>query len=251
VEHAILTARWPDKPSTAIQERAREERYRLLANWAAERKLDAVATAHHLDDQAETFLMRLARGAGVRGLAAMRPRTTLPKSDVALLRPLLGWRRVELEQICATAGIEPARDPSNEDERFERIRIRRALAGANWLNPEALALSAANLAAAEEALEWAVAQEWQHSVSNHGGTILYRPDGAPSEMQRRIVARAVLALAAEGNKNELRGRELDRLVTVLAQGRKATIRGVCCSGGAQWCFAKAPPRKGQDGRTVV
>ena len=70
--HAILTAAWDEKPVTAIQERAREERYRLLGQWAKERKLDAIATAHHLDDQAETLLMRLARRSGVRGLAGFR-----------------------------------------------------------------------------------------------------------------------------------------------------------------------------------
>src|SRR4051812_29251127 len=72
VPHEILTVEWEEKPETAIQERARIARYRLLGRWAKERGLTALATAHHLDDQAETFLMRLARGAGVKGLAGMR-----------------------------------------------------------------------------------------------------------------------------------------------------------------------------------
>ena len=72
VPHAILTANWEEKPSTAIQERARAIRYKLLGEWARNRRLGALATAHHLDDQAETLLMRLTRGAGVRGLAGMR-----------------------------------------------------------------------------------------------------------------------------------------------------------------------------------
>ena len=76
--HAILTARWSEVPETAIQERARNQRYRLLGYWAEERGLDALATAHHADDQAETLLMRLARGSGVRGLAGMRPRSIAP-----------------------------------------------------------------------------------------------------------------------------------------------------------------------------
>src|SRR3954453_16959972 len=73
VPHAILTAEWEQKPTTAIQERARNERYRLLARWAEDQGLVAIATAHHADDQAETLVMRLARGAGVRGLAGMKP----------------------------------------------------------------------------------------------------------------------------------------------------------------------------------
>src|SRR4051794_20667325 len=82
VPHAILTAQWENRPISAIQERAREERYRLLAHWAKERELDAIATAHHLDDQAETLLMRLARGSGVRGLAGMHAFGTVAGTDV-------------------------------------------------------------------------------------------------------------------------------------------------------------------------
>ncbi len=93
VPHAILTADWPEPPATAVQERARELRYRLLAAWLAERSLAALATAHHADDQAETVVMRLNRGSGVRGLAGMRPAATVPGSQFPLLRPLLGWRR--------------------------------------------------------------------------------------------------------------------------------------------------------------
>ncbi len=100
VPHRTLSAKWAEKPLTAIQERARAERYRLLGEWAEARGLAALATAHHLDDQAETLLMRLARGAGVRGLAAMRPIARVPGSDLPLLRPLLGWRRSELAAIC-------------------------------------------------------------------------------------------------------------------------------------------------------
>jgi tRNA(Ile)-lysidine synthase len=242
VPHAILTAQWGNKPSTAIQERAREERYRLLGQWAKERQLDAIATAHHLDDQAETLLMRLARGSGVRGLAGMRPSATVPGSDVPLLRPLLGWRRAELEQICATAALDPARDPSNDDEKFERIRIRRALAEANWLDPLALASSAANLGETEAALEWATEQEWARAVTSGAAEILYRPSGAPSEIQRRIVSRAVSQLATEGDGAVLRGRELDRLLSVLVRGGKSTLRGVLSSGGETWRFVPAPNR---------
>src|SRR5205085_8587333 len=105
VPHAILKVRWARPPTTALQERARRERYRLLRYWAEERALGAVVTAHHADDQAETLMMRLARGTGVRGLAGMRARSVVPGSDVRLLRPLLGWRHIQLEQVCVDAGL--------------------------------------------------------------------------------------------------------------------------------------------------
>lgn len=242
VPHAVLTAHWATKPATAIQERARSERYRLLGFWAEERGLDALATGHHADDQAETLLMRLNRGSGVRGLAGMRRKSLAARTQVRLLRPLLGWRRSELEEICATAGVIPASDPTNEDERFERIRFRRGLDTADWLDPSAIARSAANLADAEVALDWAMRAEWKQNVREKGEALSYRPNGAPREILRRIAGRAVRRLATEGEA-DLRGSELDRLLTTLDEGGTTTLRGVLCSGGREWRFTPAPKRR--------
>ena len=241
IRHALLTARWDELPETAIQERARKQRYRLLGYWAEERGLDALATAHHADDQAETLLMRLARGSGVRGLAGMRPRSIAPGSHDRLIRPLLGWQRSELAQVCEAAGLSPAADPSNDDCRFERVRVRGALAEAGWLDAAAMARSAANLADADDALDWAMRKEWKHSVTERRDAITYRPDDAPAEIVRRIVARAIRKLATEG-EGELRGLELDRLLASLKDGGTATLRGVRCEGGREWRFAAAPRR---------
>ena len=242
VPHAILSATWTERPQTALQERARAERYRLLDQWAHERRLGVIVTAHHLDDQAETFLMRLARGAGVKGLAGMRKMTRVPGGDLPLLRPLLGWRHSELERICDEAGLSPAMDPSNDDELFERVRIRRGLAGADWLDPASVAASADHLRDAEAALEWTTDREWNFAVSQTDREIVYSPGDHPFEIRRRIVRRAVLTLATEGDE-DLRRRELDPLFEMLSAGGKATLRGVLCTGGAEWRFEPAPQRK--------
>lgn len=242
VPHTTLRIEWDIAPSSAIQEQARQLRYGALARWAYDRGLDGVATAHHLDDQAETLVMRLARGAGVRGLAGMRRLARVPASDLPLVRPLLGWRRSELSRICEEAGVTPAHDASNEDEQFERVRIRRALADADWLDPERLAQSASNLAAADEALDWATEREWRESVEESENEIRYRPSHAPPELLRRIVARALQSLAREGSGEPLRGRELDVLIEKLSSGRSSTLRGVRCSGGEIWRFVPAPNR---------
>lgn len=243
VPHRILTASWDEKPETAIQERARLVRYQLLGQWARERGLSALATAHHLDDQAETFLMRLARGAGARGLGAMRRIMRPAGATMAVVRPLLGWRRAELEAVCAAAGVDPVQDPSNDDEQFERVRVRKALAAADWLNPASIAASARNLAQADEALRWATTQEWKRGVTVGDSAIVYRPSEAPREIKRRIISRAVLSLAGEGGGAELRGRELDQLLVALSSGRRATLRGVLCAGGEEWRFTPAPARR--------
>lgn len=242
VHHAILAVEWGEKPTVAIQERSRDARYGLLADWLGERGLAALATGHHADDQAETLAMRLNRGSGVRGLAAMRPRAIVPGGALPLLRPLLGWRRRELEKVCASAGLIPAADASNADERFERARIRRALAGTEWLDAAALARSAAHLAAADEALDWAAQAEWQRAATEHEHEIAYRAAGAPHEIVRRNVARAVTALASEGRDQPFGGGELDRLIAALEAGGKATLRGVLCAGGSEWRFTRAPRR---------
>lgn len=242
VPHTILTARWSDVPVTAIQERARRERYRLLGYWTEERGLDALATAHHADDQAETMLMRLNRGSGVRGLAGMRGRSVTPGNHVRLLRPLLSWRRSELQNICTDAGLTPALDPSNADERFERVRIRNALRSADWLDTAAVARSAAHLADADAALDWAAMSEWDRNVHERRGEIRYRPVEVPTEILRRIVSRAVRKLATEG-ESDLRGSELDRLLASLASGEISTLRGVRCSGGKEWRFSPAGARR--------
>lgn len=242
VPHSVLTAKWDEKPATAIQERARAERYRLLARWLDECRLDALVTAHHLDDQAETLLMRLNRGSGVRGLAGMRDVAPVPGARKPLLRPLLTWRRSELEAICSASGVQPVDDPSNADEQFERVRVRRNLVSNDWLDPEAMARSASHLADADAALDWAAEIEWERGTAISPDAIAYRPQ-APEEIRRRVVCRAVMTLALEGQDKPIRGAELDRLLAALTSGGTATLRGVLCSGGQEWRFTVAPRRR--------
>ena len=243
VPHAILAIEWDLPPASAIQEQARAVRYGALAAWMHDRDIGALLTAHHLDDQAETLVMRLNRGSGVRGLAGMRRKSKVPGyPDLSLLRPLLSWRRTELERICSEAGVEPVSDPSNLDDRFERVRIRRALAAADWLDPEALARSAENLGWSDEALDWATGQVWAGFVEVEDDKIVYRDPGAPREILRRIVAKAIAQLGNEGEPDDLRGRELDRLLSVLEGAKTTTLRGVRCSGGPRWTFSRAAPR---------
>ena len=241
--HETLTVDWETVPTSAIQQKARSARYSALAAWMRRRGLAAILTGHHLDDQAETLVMRLNRGSGVTGLAGMRPDSpVLGASGLKLLRPLLGWRRSDLEAICAAAGYAPADDPSNSDLRHERVTVRRAMAGADWLDSSALARSAAYLAAADDALEWAVEREWTERVTGDDQALIYEPSDAPMEIRRRLVARAIATLANEGPA-ELRGRELDRLISALEAASAATLRGVRCEGGPTWRFTPATPRK--------
>ena len=165
-----------------IQASARKARYDALARWAGVEGLGAVATAHHADDQAETVLMRLARGSGVSGLAGVRAFGTLPGSDVALVRPLLGFLKRELEQVVRDCGLDPVRDPSNTNTAFDRVRVRQHLAQHEWLDPHALAKSAEHLAESWRAIEWYAEMDFEEMVeridpADHGPDDV-APDGA-------------------------------------------------------------------------
>ncbi len=239
VPHAVLAV---EVAAGNLQSEARDARYAALAGWLAARGLGALATAHHADDQAETLIARLGRSSGVAGLAGVRPRGAVPGSEIPLLRPLLGWRRSELAAVITAAGITAVDDPSNHDPRFDRVRLRQALAGVDWLDPAAIAQSAAHLADADAAIEFAVGRAWA-GVSDEGGSLRFRPGDLPVELRRRLAARMIAALASEGDGDGLRGRELDRLVSELDAGRSTTLRGVRASGGAEWLFFPAPPRR--------
>jgi tRNA(Ile)-lysidine synthase len=247
IPHSTLQVEWQTRPATAIQERARHERYALLSVWAKQHKLDAVATAHHADDQAETLLMRLNRGAGARGLAGMRPIATVPGSRISLVRPLLGWRRVELEQICTSAGIQPVADPSNADQQFERVRVRQGLADAPWLDPAAIARSADHLAQADEALDWMAESLALVRVTDDREALRIDPDGLPPELRRRLL----LLAFARFEVAEPRGTELSRALAALDATQTTTLAGLKLEGGRSWRISRAPPRRSEIARSAT
>ena len=126
--HTILTWDGP-KPTSDIQAQARAIRYRLIADYCLDKGLTSVMVAHTQDDQAETFLLRLARGSGVTGLSGMAASGPLPLTEphyksIRLLRPLLSFRRDDLRARLRTAGQDWIEDPSNEDVSFARVRMR-------------------------------------------------------------------------------------------------------------------------------
>ncbi|GLK43644.1 MULTISPECIES: tRNA lysidine(34) synthetase TilS [Novosphingobium] len=221
-----------------VQAEARLARYEAMAGWAAERGLAALATAHHADDQAETLLMRLNRASGVAGLAGARGRSRVPDADLLLLRPVLNWRRAELGVVVEAAGLVAAQDPSNANDRFDRVRIRKALAEADWLDVAAIAQSAAHIAEADAALDWMAALEWRSCVTKEPMGLKYRPQ-APRAVALRVVARIVRELDGE----DARGGAIARLVDGLSQGQPASIgKLVARPNAGGWSFARAPVR---------
>jgi tRNA(Ile)-lysidine synthase len=222
----------------SLQSQARSARYDALGEWAIGRALNAVATAHHADDQAETLLMRLARGAGLGGLVGVRHSRPL-EQGVALIRPLLEWRRAELAAIVAAAGITPIDDPANRDPRHDRSRFRGMLVEADWADAERLAASARWLADADAALDWAVAPLLETRMQRADSSITIDAEGLPREMQRRLLVAAFDRLGAQ----RPRGPELDRARKALRAGKPATLSGLKLEPGPPWTLSVAPPRR--------
>lgn len=238
IEHAVLAARMPDRAGRTanLSARARALRYRLLDAHAARIAADRIATAHHADDQLETLVMRLNRGAGLAGLAGVRA------ASQRVIRPLLGWRHAELAALVADHGIAAIEDPSNVSDRFDRARLRKALAGVDWLDADRWAQSARALGDAEDAIGWTVRQLETDRVAADEDALTLDPDGLPFELRRRLVERCVLRIDPLA---EIRGPALVAVVNALAAGERAMLGAVTCvpGPGPVWRFAKAPPRR--------
>ncbi|MGQ0661318.1 tRNA lysidine(34) synthetase TilS [Sphingosinicella sp.] len=243
VPHTVLHGE-PAKLAGGLQAAARALRYRLLGDWAAHESCSQVATAHHADDQAETILMRMGRGAGLPGLAGIRPcRPLTDGSEILLIRPLLDWRRQELAAIVAASGLEPVDDPSNRSPRFDRSRIRAWLAAAEAPPAPRLAAAAAHLEDCDEALAWAADAAWRLRATV-GDEIAVDAEGLPRELRRRLARRAIEDVRrAAGLTGPWREDGLVRVLATLDAGGAATLGGVLCRGGAGWTFRPAPPRR--------
>lgn len=166
--HRILV--WQgEKPTSDLQASARDARYALLLEAARQCGATAIVTAHTLDDQAETFLMRLGRGSGLAGLSAMRPERQL--DECVLARPLLGIDRERLRATLRAVGIAWIDDPSNGNPAFARVRLRglMPLLAAEGLTAGRLSATAARLARAQSVIDDLVDDLAARAVERHPG----------------------------------------------------------------------------------
>ena len=235
-----------------LQERAREARYEALCGAFGRRAAEVFATAHHADDQAETVLMRLNRGSGLNGLAGIRARRIVigenPLGEYLLVRPLLHWRRAELAQIVADAGIDPVRDPSNDDTRFDRVQMRHALAETPWLDPLAIARSAEYLQDAEQAVTDAVLDA-SHRYVFWEGEVAFMHWGHSRLIETEVVGTILRDLGADTPRSAVA-----QMVEQLKADSHATLGGVMAKRVMHqkdpltqvdsWRFEREGPRRG-------
>jgi len=205
IAHRVL--RWTGKkPAAGLQQAARAARYKLLAEAARKGKAAHILTAHTLDDQAETVLIRMSRGSGLRGLAAMQRFSRLDAGEPALqlARPLLDITKLRLIATLKAAKIGYADDPSNRDPRFTRARLRSVMAdlAREGLTARRLAVLAQRLRRADRAIEAAVDRAEGEMVTRPSdGVIALDAAGfarLPAEIALRLLGRAVTEVGDEG-----------------------------------------------------
>jgi len=212
-----VEARVLSRPDEALQgnlqSAARDARYSLMFASCAQAGIPYLALAHNLEDQAETVLLRLARGSGVDGLAAMAPVTERP--EVRLLRPVLDIPRARLRATLRSAGQSCIEDPSNEEEAFKRVRLRRLAPdmAAEGMTPDRLAATALRLGRARDALETATATILARSTrlypEGYGELDIWPLRDAPPEIVLRCLSRVLTCIG--GGRYPPRLERLERL----------------------------------------
>jgi tRNA(Ile)-lysidine synthase len=234
VAHVILT---PHEPIAGnIQSAARATRYALLDVWSEAEGLAWVATAHHADDQIETVLMRLMRGSGIDGLSAIRP------VNGQYVRPLLTMRKQALVDHVRAKGIAAIDDPSNADDGFDRVRLRKALSDLPDYDPALVERAMAAAREAGDALQWACEREAETHVERDGDDAILTRTDYPRELLRRIVLHCLDSIDPGITP---RGPALDRVLAALRGGEKARIGKILCTPDKRenWRFSRAPARR--------
>jgi tRNA(Ile)-lysidine synthase len=253
------TVRWEGKkPATGLQEAARNARYRLLAAAAKSTKAAAVVTAHTLDDQAETLLLRMGRGSGLSGLGAMARESALPVNGegIVLVRPLLEVPKARLIATLARAKIEFADDVSNRDPRFTRARLRALMPALarEGISARTLSRLAGRLRRADAAIETTASEAMerlsQDSRSDHRPIVFDAEKfiRLPAEVALRLLGRAIARIGAEGT---IRLGKLESLYEAVAKAQRSkTFRLRRTLGGAlvtlsplKLVVERAPPRR--------
>ncbi len=219
---------------------ARDARYRFLAEAASDCGAVAVLTAHTRDDQAETLLLRLARGSGLRGAGAIREFSVrdVAGRPLAVLRPLLRVSRADAEAVCAEAGLRPARDATNRSLRYARNRVRlRVIPELAAVNPNARGALAgfAERAADDDALLDQLAADAVRAVEERSPSAVCWPKSALRALPAPLLARVL-----EAAWRSLRGEGATLGHEKLAQSARVVARGGRLSLGKGAAFAVGP-----------
>ena len=222
------TLHWRDHSQTGnLMDRARTARTRLITDWAQRNEISQIALGHTADDQAETFLMGLARAAGLDGLAGMRSRW-LGESGLIWQRPLLAHSRASLRDYLRRHSIPWVDDPTNDDDSYTRVKARKVLAALAplGLTVQNLTTSISHLATAQQALQHGLSAAIAAHVTTPCGAVFIDGTGfasLPPDLQRRLLMAAIGWLSADPYPP--RSAKQVHLLAAMLDGRDATLNG--------------------------
>lgn len=226
IPHATL--RWTGPAASGnLMDQARRARLQLMAEWARRQGIDHVLLGHTADDQAESFLMNLSRAAGLDGLAGMR--LDWQEAGIHWHRPLLGHGRAALRAYLRRQGLSWVDDPSNENDRFTRVKARRALKALQPLGitVDRLGETIAHLAASRRALLDCTQRAAADLVSDRAGALTIARAalaGLEPEIRRRLLIAAIRWMG--GADHAPRAAQIATLQVALSEGREATLAGI-------------------------
>lgn len=217
IHHHILTRFVTDTDKDSrIQEKARDDRYRLMADYCRDHGIVHLFLAHHQDDQAETVLFRFAKGSGLDGLGGMSP--AQPYGDhLMLMRPLLETSKAEILSFCREQDIPFVSDPSNENEQFARPRLRksRQVLEEEGLTTDRITKTASRMRLAKQALEFYSEKEYQSSLESiDNSRIVFnfkKLDSVPRDVRIRVLKRAIAACTSVDQNYGPRFEKLENL----------------------------------------
>lgn len=226
IPHATL--RWTGPAASGnLMDQARRARLHLMADWARGQGIGHVLLGHTADDQAESFLMNLSRAAGLDGLAGMR--ADWQEAGIHWHRPLLGHSREALRAYLRHHGLTWAEDPSNENDRFTRVKARRALKALKPLGitVDRLGATISHLAATRRALVECTQRAATDLVSEQAGALTVTRaalSGLDPEIRRRLLIAAIRWIG--GAAHAPRETQIKTLQAALSEGRDATLAGI-------------------------
>lgn len=233
VQHHTLTWKHEEPMQSRIQEEARMVRYALMREYMQERGIKNLFLGHHMDDQAETFLFRLAKGSGLDGLSGISAVQEMDK-DFRLCRPFLGFYKEDLTGFCEERGLTYIQDPSNDSEAFARVRLRKSMnvLEEEGLSAKRLSVTASRLRRAQDALDFTARKSFDNNVLIlNNSRIVFKFEllvSEPEEVVLRVLLRAMSVL----NPSDGYGVRLERLEQLCADMmkpdhfRKRTLGGV-------------------------
>ena len=225
--HHILTWEHDEKPETAVMEKARTARYSLMRDYCVEHNIQTLCVGHHGDDQMETFFFRLAKGSGLSGLTGMKEWSAF--EDIQIYRPLLGRSHTDLIQYCKDHGLQWIEDSSNEDEKYARPRLRKALANEGFETAR-FVKTFDRLSRAQDAIDWLVDEVTTKCVIDKKITFNVLKT-YPLDIQIRVLQNVIQNIGQTTGDYPPKLERVEAIIATILPSQSATLHGclITCS----------------------